>query len=90
MYPSDLIMHIIRSLTSNATETFEIGSTEVVSMGEFAALVSDGNSALQPTEGDLTQSISSYFPTADNLLSQTVNLETGIIKWKEWLESLNN
>ena len=90
MYPSDLIMHIIRSLTSNATETYEIGSTEVVSMGEFAALVSDGNSALQPTDGDLTQSISSYFPTADNLLSQTVNLDTGIIKWKEWLESLNN
>ncbi len=90
MYPADLVMHIIRSLTSNETETMEIGSTEIISMSEFAALISDGNAASQPTDGDLAQPISSYFPTADNLLSQTINLDSGIIKWKEWLASLKN
>lgn len=90
MYPADLAMHIIRSLTSNETETMEIGSTEIVSMSEFAALVSDGNAASQPTDGDLAQPSSSYFPTADILLSQTINLDMGIIKWKEWLASLKN
>ena len=90
MYPADLAMHIIRSLTSNETETMEIGSTEIVSMSEFAALVSDGNAASRPTDGDLAQPISSYFPTAEKLLSQTINLDSSIIKWKEWLASLKN
>ena len=90
MYPTDLVSHIIASLTSSETETTEVGSTEVVSIGELATLISSGAKTSETTEGDLTQPISSYFPTSKKVLNQRIDLAESIKKWKEWLSILKN
>lgn len=90
MYPTDLVSHILMSLTSSDTETTEVGSTEVVSIGDLATLISSGAKISGITEGDFTQPMSSYFPASNKILNQRIDLEESIKKWKEWLSDFKN
>jgi nucleoside-diphosphate-sugar epimerase len=90
MYPTDLVTHIAKSLISNETETRELGSTEVVSMMQLANLISSSRNPPLITVGDLSQPVSSYFPTSDKVLAQTINLDESIRRWKEWLISVKS
>ena len=85
MYPTDLAMHILRSLILNVTNTQEVGSSEVVSMRELASRICEGVNSLPVREGDFKQPLSSYFPKSENLLGQTVSLDESIKRWKNWL-----
>jgi hypothetical protein len=90
MYPTDLVTHIAKSLISNETETRELGSTEVVSIFQLATLISLDRNPPSITAGDLSQPVSSYFPTSDKVLAQTINLDESIRRWKEWLISVKS
>jgi len=90
MYPTDLVIHILQSVSSKETKTIEVGSTEVVSIGELAALIISDTNSLGITKGDINQPITSYFPTSDCVLDQTIDLEDSIKKWKAWLNSFKH
>lgn len=90
MYPTDLVIHILQSVISKETKTIEVGSTEVVSIGELATLIISDTNSLGFTNGDITQPITSYFPTSDSVLDQTIDLEGSLKKWKAWLNSFKH
>ncbi len=87
MYPTDLATHLITSLTSGATVTQEVGSSEVVTIRELATRICGKSHPLAVRVGGSKQSQSSYFPNSENLLGQTVDLEESIKRWKDWLLS---
>ncbi len=90
MYPSDLTKHILESLASGEVETKEVGSTEVVSIVELAKIISKNIRNSGISGGDASKTITSYYPKTENLLSQTVDLEEGIKKWRDWLNVIKN
>jgi len=90
MYPSDLTKHILRSLVSGDLKTREVGSTEVVSIAELARIISNNSKNLGISAGDNSETVTSYYPKTEDLLFQTVELEEGIKKWRDWLDLIKN
>ena len=85
MYPTDLAVHILKSLTLRVTKTQEVGSSEVVSMLELAKRICGGVNKLSVSKSKFKQPLSMYFPKEEGLLGQTINLDESINRWKNWL-----
>lgn len=85
MYPTDLAVHILKSLTLRDTRTQEVGSSEVVSMVELAKRISVEGKKMSVSESYSKHAFSAYFPKLDALLGQTINLDESIKRWKKWL-----
>jgi len=90
MYPSDLTKHILRSLVSDDVKTREVGSTEVVSIGELAKIISENTNDSIVDAGDGSKTVTSYYPKTEDLLAQTIDLVESIKKWRDWLKDFKN
>lgn len=87
MYPTELVIHILNAMTSIESKTREIGSTEVVTIGELAYLITENEDYLSSSVGDSTKLVTSYFPNSNDVLRQSIPLSESIKKWKDWLNS---
>lgn len=85
MYPSDLTKHILQSLVSGDIKTREVGSTERVSIAELAKKISENTENSEVSTGDDSKTLTSYYPTTEDVLAQTIKLEESIKKWRDWL-----
>lgn len=87
MYPTDLVSHIICSLTTIETETKEIGSNRSVTMRELGQIVSEQTNHVSVTNGNESQPQSTYVPSGPIQLNQTIELEESITRWWKWIHA---
>jgi dTDP-glucose 4,6-dehydratase len=86
LYPTDLISNILAATISEEGSVFEIGSREVVTMGDLASLINSltGNKGINQSKD--YDKPDAYFPDTENLLvKQNVELPEAITRWIEWL-----
>jgi dTDP-glucose 4,6-dehydratase len=90
LYPTDLVIWILSALLNPKDLNVNIGSEMPVNMLELASLISDMTSKKGVRVVNDDKVASCYVPATaafrDNYgVSETVNLETGLAHWIEWL-----
>jgi dTDP-glucose 4,6-dehydratase len=90
LYPTDLIIWILTALLNPRNLNVNIGSEIPVNMQDLAALISDMTSKKGTRILNEHRVASNYVPATPSFrenygMSETVNLETGLAHWIEWL-----
>jgi nucleoside-diphosphate-sugar epimerase len=90
LYPTDLVINILRGATNHQDLIQEIGSRNPVTMRQLANLVNEvtGNSGINQSLGYGVAD--EYFPNSESMIvHENVELQEAVLRWKKWLEAPN-
>jgi hypothetical protein len=86
LYPTDLIVNVLKQTENSISETFELGSCNRITMQELALTI---NKVTENTGIILAAEIGAideYVPLCpQGKVTQNVEIEESISRWAEWL-----
>lgn len=90
MYPTDLVYILMRLHSYREYAPINIGSDEAITMKDLANLISELTSKTEVVILNPDAEVSIYVPEIDFIrkelkISTFTSLESGILKWKDWL-----
>jgi nucleoside-diphosphate-sugar epimerase len=87
LYPTDLVVNILRQTENFSSEVFDLGSYTRITMQELALIinrVTKNTGIIQAVEFG---AVDEYFPlSALTKVTQNVEIEQSISRWVEWLK----
>ena len=86
LYPTDLLINLLRQTGEWSNRTFEIGSSSRVTMQELALVINNvtGNTGL--IQGTEYGNVDEYLPPPERKeITQNVEIEESIMRWVQWL-----
>jgi nucleoside-diphosphate-sugar epimerase len=86
LYPTDLIINLLKHTKEPNHKTFEIGSSSRVTMQELALVINNvtGNTGI--IQGAEYGNVDEYLPApARNEVTQNIEIEESIMRWVQWL-----
>ncbi len=87
LYPTDLIINILKLSDCNAEEVSEIGSASRVTMQEIATLINSVIGNVGINQSASVGSVDVYAPPPSmNKIVQNVSLSASISRWANWLK----
>jgi nucleoside-diphosphate-sugar epimerase len=94
MYPTDLVVWLIRILENPLSQPLNVGSEKNLTMGELGAVISNMTSRKDLILLNPAQEINCYWPSTLNTrkhykVDETVSLEEGLRRWIHWLRIKN-
>lgn len=91
MYPTDMVVWLLRIIQSPTTDVIRVGSPEKVTILELAELILkiNGNGSIS-NRGNLTVAPSVYFPNLSETITrynfrETIALEESLLRWAKFL-----
>lgn len=91
MYPTDLVVWLIRILENPLSQPLNVGSEKNLTMRELGSLISLMTSRKDLTFVNLSEEINCYWPSTSNTrkyyaVDETISLEEGLRRWIYWLK----
>jgi dTDP-glucose 4,6-dehydratase len=92
MYPTDLVCILLKVIQSTAQFNMNVGSDELIKLGDLAVKISDANSQIGIRMINPGEAPSNYVPSIRYLREEVwpsplVTLDLALEKWISWLQT---
>jgi nucleoside-diphosphate-sugar epimerase len=87
LYPTDLVVNVLKETENFTHESFELGSCTRITMQELALIINKATENTGIIQAAEFGAVDEYFPEPDlNMVIQNVGIEESISRWIEWLK----